>query len=66
MYQMRLVKDDGAIKAFFPYRSHPTLGIGIGPRCSKRGANHFNAFRLEDRIEADTVLTVIITDEMRE
>ena len=64
--EMGLVEDNNLVKAFFTHRPHPAFRMSVGAWCSKRSVNHFNACGLEDRIEGQTVLPVIVMDEMSE
>ena len=60
---MGLVDDQQLPQAFVPYRPNPALRKGIRIRCSKRGMNDRDAFRLEDGIKRCGERGVIVVDQ---
>ena len=62
--QMVLVEDNDSVKALFAHRTDPAFRIGVSSRYSKWRVNNFNVYGLEYRIEGQTVLPIIVTDEM--
>lgn len=61
--QMRSIEDEDMIQALFPGSPDPAFSISIGIRCSKRGVNDMEAFRLEDSVKGLGELAVIVVDQ---
>ena len=60
--QVMFTEDECVIQALLPGGSHPTLGDGIGPRCSERGADLSDTKALEPTIEQLAIAAIAVVD----
>jgi hypothetical protein len=60
--QVTLTEDEYVIQVLVPCRPHPSLGDGIGPRCSERGTDLSDTEALEPTIEPLTIAAIAIVD----